>query len=610
MIFCIVFAGCNDTSDEKSSEPEITDVTITFDLDYDGAPEKQQIKVKPGASAGTKWPQDPKRPGFFFDGWHHNEVFYTSKSTFNADIILKAKWDTGAEPPSEASLFADLTHTAPLKNFSHGNPLMTQDYGADPNVLVHNYRVYVYMTADSTTGTTQAPAGQSGPNDYGYIRSMRVLSSGDLVNWTQHRNIKRDEIAGGSWISCTWAPALAYKNNKVWMYFSNSTATAVISADSPVGPWTSPRSSNLVSSSTAGMSGVGHPFDPGILIDDDGSAYLYVGGATPSGGTQVDGVYPNYDSRHPNPDNMRVIKLNDDMISFTGSFQKITLGFTFEASEINKIDGKYYYSFSTNPQVAWYAAAPEPYDFPDARLLQESMGIGYAMSDEPMGPYTLTGTMLSNPGTMFELPANNNHHKIFEFDDEYYIVYHTKVLMDAQNEIQGMDINLTERNYRSTHIDKVTILPDGTFKKTTGTREGVPQVGIFDPYKAVSAATMAVQAGLSTAEYSSAANRDMKVTSINSGDWLALRGVNFGSEGAQKFKCRVTLPSASAGKGVIQIKIDGLDGPAAGYVVFDSASPAADITIDLLKKLTGIHDLVFVFYGSGYDFEEWQFLKS
>ena len=116
-----------------------------------------------------------------------------------------------------------------------------------------------------------------------------------------------------------------------------------------------------------------------------------------------------------------------------------------------------------------------------------------------------------------------------------------------------------------------------------------------------SAATIGNQAGISTTVSN---GQQMKVTDIDSGDWVALYGVNFGTTGAKSFSCRVTPPSV---KGVIQIKQDGLKGTPIGYVIVEPGQ--TNITIDLLRTVYGVHDLVFVFYGQDYDFEQWKFIK-
>lgn len=44
-------------------------------------------------------------------------------------------------------------------------------------------------------------------------------------------------------------------------------------------------------------------FDPAVLVDDDGEAYIYFGGGVPTGG----------EANHPNT--ARMAKLGDDMVS-------------------------------------------------------------------------------------------------------------------------------------------------------------------------------------------------------------------------------------------------------------------------------------------------------
>jgi arabinoxylan arabinofuranohydrolase len=252
----------------------------------------------------------------------------------------------------------------------------------------------------------------------------------------------------------------------------------------------------------------------------------------------------------------------------------------------------------------------------NALLNGETLSIGYAISDKPMPNedgtgFVLTGMIMPNPSSMFTksdgspIPPNNNHHKMFEFKDKWYLIYHTKLLQVAWNEhVEPIDDSW---NYRSTSIDAVTINADGTIKQVVGTRNGVAQVGYFNPYEPTDAATMAVMAGIKTAEYTpqGETRKKMKVTDINTGDWIALRGVDFGATGAKKFTCRVTAP---ASKGVIQIKQDSLTGAPIGYVIIE-AGQSGEITVDLLRTVTGVHDLVFVFYGQGYDFEQWQFVN-
>ena len=48
-------------------------------------------------------------------------------------------------------------------------------------------------------------------------------------------------------------------------------------------------------------------------------------------------------------------------------------------------------------------------------------------SDNPMGPFTLCGPILKNPQYYFGR-GGNNHHCMFEFEGQWYMAYHTRIL--------------------------------------------------------------------------------------------------------------------------------------------------------------------------------------
>ena len=178
------------------------------------------------------------------------------------------------------------------------------------------------------------------------------------------------------------------------------------------------------------------------------------------------------------------------------------------------------------------------------------------------------------------------------------------------------------------------------------TRKGVDQVGRLDPYVVNEAETIGIQGGIYTRPESGASNK-MVVTSIDTGDWLALYGVDFGAAGATKFTARVRTPETAGYSGAIQLRLNPegagvtsdngnlnpantawiTGGEAVGYLRIEAApgnqGKYAVITIDLDKKITGVHNLVFVFYSSlgvrpetvlpntrhktGFEFDHWQF---
>ena len=577
-------------------------ITVTFNLGYNNTENTPApVTIAKNGTLGKKLPQTPIRnDGYTFIGWFFNGIEYTAQTPIAADITITAEW---AKPtPEEASLFNNLPLATPLKAYGDVNPICLQRFGADPWGLVYGNMVYVYMTGDTfrfSSGTSPTPDFSNlQQNNYGNINTIRVVSSSDLVNWTEHPEIKAAGSQGAAkQATNSWAPTAAHKKidgtDYFFLYFAdNANGIFVLRSEDPLGPFTNPRlnGSALINRSTPNCSNVTWLFDPAVLINDDGKAYIYFGGGLPS------------DSVAPLPGTERAVQLGDDMISIVGTPQPLNAPFIYEDSGINKIGNTYYYSYCANFQVHNYLNRPN--EFPAATTIGKSGSIAYMTSNNPLGPYTLQKMILANPDEMFNQHGDgaNNHHAMFEFKGKYYMLYHSRLLEMAM----GVPGTIPGQGYRSTHIDEVAIKPNGTIDEIAGSKKGVAQVGRFNPFELTSAATIGNQAGINTTAISG--ELQMKVTDIDSGDWVALYGVDFGTTGARRFNCTVTLPKTTDGNCVIQIKQDGLNGPAIGYVNIDPTG-YANITVELLRTVYGVHDLVFVFYGNGYDFEQWKFIR-
>lgn len=80
-----------------------------------------------------------------------------------------------------------LNTKALAKKLGYSNPLVTTDFGADPYAIVYDGRVYVYMTSDDYEYDAN---GNVLNNSFGYIKTLRIISSDDMVNWTDHGEIK------------------------------------------------------------------------------------------------------------------------------------------------------------------------------------------------------------------------------------------------------------------------------------------------------------------------------------------------------------------------------------------------------------------------------------
>lgn len=496
-----------------------------------------------------------------------------------------------------------------------GNPLVTQNFGADPWAMEYDGRVYVYTTDDTQEWVDHLDKKES--NNYGRINQINVWSSADMMNWTNHGPIN---AAGDEGITRaaqnrpgnSWAPAAAAKDvdgdgdDEFFLYFANSAGGIwVLQGDSPLGPFTSPLDRSLIGFDTPGVNGNSDPdannvvwlFDPAVLVDDDGDAYIYFGGGVPTG-----------EADHPNT--ARVAKLGDDMVSLADDdgngqvdeVRMIDAPGIFEDSGIHKVGDKYYYTYCTN-------------------FSHNLSGVGFGRgdivmmeSDSPMGPWSAPKLAFPNQAQFFGAgTGGNNHHAFFDFQGEWYLTYHA----------QTLDVAIEDgasAGYRNAHIDRVTVAEDGTVTPVTGTYAGPGQLADLDPYGApVSAETIAWQAGTRQGYVGGSSWEGQtptpKLTSVDDGDWTSLAGVAFGVDGAAELTARV-LPR-DGGTITVSTSADPAD---AGSVLGTIAVPAGDGTTwtDLpltlsSGALTGTKDLFFRYSGEGdgqlFDIESWTFTE-
>ena len=446
-----------------------------------------------------------------------------------------------------------------VKGDNENNPLVTQNYGADPAVLVYNNRIYVYTTNDS-----QEYEATRAKNTYGKINQLNCYSSSDMVNWTDHGQINVAGSGGAAkWASNSWAPTVCCKKingkDKFFIYFANNASSiGVLTADSPTGPWRDPIGRAFITKSTPNCN-VEWLFDPAVLVDSDGTGYLYFGGGVPAG-------------QNAHPRTARVIKLGNDMISTSGSAAMIDAPYLFEDSGINKIGNTYYYSYCTN----WNCSNG-----------YRNATIHVMTSSNPMGPFNHVGEIMANPGSFFNGSTGNNHHQIFEFKGNYYIAYHT---MTVQNAV------MSNLGYRTTQIDRVNV-SNGRIQPITETMSGVPMNPSVDPYSWVEAETMFTQAGI---KVKGNGDGSAWVSEINNNDFTKVKGVKF-SNGVKS----ITATVQSNGNGSIEVRQGSQTGTLLGTInVSNTNGSFKDFTANV-SNVTGSKDIVFVFKGS-FAFDRWK----
>ena len=456
--------------------------------------------------------------------------------------------------------FGSVSLAKSYKNENEFNPLISNYFGADPGVMEYDGRVYIYMTDDHLLYSN----GQVTKETYSTINCLRCISSDDLVNWTDHGLINAAGQNGiAKWAGNSWAPTACHKKidgkEKFFLYFANNAnGIGVLTSDSPTGPWSDPNGHAMIDRKTANCTDVPWVFDPAVLVDDDGTGYLYFGGGT-------DGKPSDH------PKSARCVQLSDSMTSIVGTPQVIDAPYMFEDSGIHKYNGKYYYSYCTN----WNTGGNQ-YGLSTA-------AIDYMVSDSPLGPFTYKGEVFKNIGNFFGT-TGNNHHTIMEFNGQWYLFYHAQYLQDV--------MNLKDMGYRSTHIDKITMNSDGTMQQVKGTKTGVSQIRSLDPFTTVRAATFSHEGGI---QIEGSGN---STVSAEKGDWFRVTGVDCKSASA------ITVKASAQSGGIIKVCTGSASGTPVAYIEIPAGGSMQEITT-AVSGLSGKTNLNFVF-NSNISMDSWK----
>ena len=149
------------------------------------------------------------------------------------------------------------------------NPVIRDQFSADPTARVFNGKVYIYPSHDIFP-----PEGQR--QDWFCMADYHVFSSEYLTDWTDHGVIVTQNKV--PWVRpdsySMWAPDCVYRNGKYYFYFPSTPAggmrgfgVGVAVADSPEGPFI-PEPEPI-----KGINGI----DPCVLQASDGNAYIFWG---------------------------------------------------------------------------------------------------------------------------------------------------------------------------------------------------------------------------------------------------------------------------------------------------------------------------------------------
>ena len=445
------------------------------------------------------------------------------------------------------------------------NPIISGQFSADPTARVFNDRMYVYPSHD-----IDAPADQR--QDWFCMEDYHVFSSENLTEWTDHGMILSQTTVpwGNPRGYSMWAPDCVCKDGKYYFYFPNAPkggrgfAVGVAIADAPEGPF------RCEPTPIRGVSGI----DPCVLMDDDGSAYLYWSGMGIRGAklkadmTELDGELTVMQMpRRPQADSTAAaLPPMPPMVIGGQAMEGLPEGFK-EGPFAFKQGGHYYLTF------------------PWVRTDGGTETLAYAMSDNPLGPWTFKGIIMAEHAN----GCWTNHHSIVQYHGQWYLFYH-------HNDYSTFD------KRRSVCADSLFFNPDGTIQEVKPTLRGI----------GVARATARLQVDRYSAIHPQASIAYLDTLDKFQGwyttfsapqSWVQFNNVDFTPVASARLHLRVLAPKG----GKFLIRQDSSTGPVVAVVKARKSPGWQELTVRTKKLQAGIHHLVVEGLTSGTSVDWLQF---
>ena len=440
-------------------------------------------------------------------------------------------------------------------------PLFQTKYTADPSPLVVGDTLFLYTSHDASPEDIPDVNEKSSAGFFMY--DWLLWSTTDMVNWTEHGAVASlKDFAWRSRENGGWAIQTVERNGKYYLYAPlHGHGIGVLVADSPYGPFKDPLGKPLVWDQSNW-----YDIDPSVYTDDDGQAYMYWG----------------------NPHTFWA-KLGEDMTSLTSGVTKLPHIPNYqEGPWFYKRNGHYYLGFAST-------CCPE--------------ALGYAMSDSPTGPWEWKGYIMKPTQR-----DRGNHPGICDFKGHSYVFGQNYDLMHLET--------FVHHERRSVSAQEITYNADGTIQEIPYWLDQQPmkQLHWLNPYQRVEAETMAWGFGLKSAKMgientgvvadmpTSTGKKNMYIFDINDGEYIKLRGVDFG-KGAKQFN----ITAAATGGCTICLRLDSADGPVVGTVTIGKTGGVEKYRSfgGKVKNAAGVHDLYICFDKASGDvrLDWWQFKK-
>ncbi|MFL9843586.1 family 43 glycosylhydrolase [Flavobacterium rhizosphaerae] len=419
------------------------------------------------------------------------------------------------------------------------NPIIRDQYSADPSARVFGNKVYLFPSHDIPPYTNKNHENWFSMEDY------HVFSSENLTDWTDHGIVVTQNKV--PWVKpdsfSMWAPDCIERNGKYYFYFPSTPKDSTVArgftvgvaiADKPEGPY------KAQEKPIAGVKGI----DPNVFIDKNGQAYLYW-----------------------SQGNIYAAKLKENMLDLDSEpviLADLPTKGLKEGPYLFERNGIYYLTY---PHVE-----------------NKTERLEYAVGDNPLGPFTVTGVIMDESPT----GCWTNHHSVIQFKKQWYLFYHHN------------DLSPEFDKNRSVRIDSLSFNTDGTIKKVIPTLRGV---GLTDARTEIQIDRYsAIGGGASVAFLNhDDAFKGWKTVFAKAGAFVQYNAVDFGSKKLKKLTVK-----ALADKGAtIEIRIDAIDGPLLATVKLNDIQQWDTITSPITKFAAGVHNLYVISKGDNTAQVDW-----
>jgi len=458
------------------------------------------------------------------------------------------------------------------------------EYIPDGEPYVFDGRVYVYGSHDHFNGKSFCV------NDY--VSWSAPVD--DLSDWRYEGIIykKGQDPLNKNQKQNLWAPDVARGTDGRYYLFYALNKTPVISVavcDTPAGKYQFHGHVKYSDGHICGTKkGEVYNFDPGVFVDDDGRIYLYTGIAP------RDWLYSLMKKRGRRLEGAYFIELEKDMLTMKAEPKLIVpgpliaeaAGFEvhpfFEASSLRKINGRYYFIYSS--------------------ILSHELC--YAVSDKPDGGFVFGGTLVSNGDIGFNgntEPLNytgNTHGSLAQINGHWYVFYHRQTNCHQYS--------------RQACAERLEILPDGSIphvEMTSCGMNGGPLKGT-GTYEARIACNLSAKDGACFSLFSGKKekiihpyftqsgkdrenNSDQYIANLRDGSWAGFKYFNF-----TKNDNKITVKIRGNAKGTLNVSIKPNREPIAQLNVIQNSMEWNDISVPL-KMPPGNYPLYFIYEGEG-----------